>query len=417
MAERRKNNFLLLLTLCQKMNANAMLLYQYHKRYRKLLMCMFFRLWSVNNRMFYLSQMRKQLLLTSDMKCCRVWSFPRPQYEFEENFVNEHVGHMYWARNFRMSKNTFLFIVEICKNFMQPSKNYVRQPVIVEKRVAIALLWLATGNSFQSVGSMFGVHKATVQKFVNLFIDGILLLKNDFITFPRNGPELLKSIKTFLHKTKLPHVAGAIDGTHVEISKPQGESAVDYFSRKQKYTIVNQAVCDGNLLFLSIDAGFPGSVHDARMLENSWVYNAAVDREILASPTIVINDFVISPYLLADPAYPIVSWIMKPYAHGTKHLEQKTFNYELSRARCCIERAFGLLKGRWRILLKRIELSPMKASKLFVACCIPHNILQQRGEPESDEVVDDLITDDIHSITVGDGEKKRKFLASYIQQL
>ena len=115
---------------------------------------------------------------------------------------------------------------------MQPSKNYVRQPVIVEKRVAIALFWLATGNSFQSVGSMFGVHKATVQKFVNLFIDGILLLKNDFITFPRNGPELLKSIKTFLHKTKLPLVAGAIDGTHVEISKPQGESAVDYFSRK-----------------------------------------------------------------------------------------------------------------------------------------------------------------------------------------
>ena len=45
-------------------------------------------------------------------------------------------------------------------------------------------------------------------------------------------------------------MVGAIDGTHVEIIKPKGESAVDYFSRKQKYAIVNQAISDGNLFFL-----------------------------------------------------------------------------------------------------------------------------------------------------------------------
>ena len=37
---------------------------------------------------------------------------------------------------------------------------------------------------------------------------------------------------------------GAIDGIHIEIKKPEGDSGVDYFSRKQKYTIANQAICD-----------------------------------------------------------------------------------------------------------------------------------------------------------------------------
>ena len=41
---------------------------------------------------------------------------------------------------------------------------------------------------------------------------------------------------------------GAINGANIEIIKPKEESAVDYFTRKQKYTIDNQALCDGNLV-------------------------------------------------------------------------------------------------------------------------------------------------------------------------
>ena len=42
------------------------------------------------------------------------------------------------------------------------------EPVSTEKRVAIVLNWLSSGCSYNQVGQIFGVHKATVIKFVNI---------------------------------------------------------------------------------------------------------------------------------------------------------------------------------------------------------------------------------------------------------
>ena len=66
-----------------------------------------------------------------------------------------------------------------------------------------------------------------------------------------------------------------------EISKPfWSGSAVDHYSRKQKYTIVNQGVCDGNLMFLAVNSGFPGSIHDSRMFDHTWLAEALKNNEI-----------------------------------------------------------------------------------------------------------------------------------------
>ena len=51
-----------------------------------------------------------------------------------------------------MSKETFLNI-----GFMKPNLEYVREPIALVKRVDIAVNWLDTGNSYHSVGEMFGV--------------------------------------------------------------------------------------------------------------------------------------------------------------------------------------------------------------------------------------------------------------------
>lgn len=85
--------------------------------------------------------------------------------------------------------------------------------------------------------------------------------------------------------------------------------------------------------------------------------------------------------LLGDAAYPLMSWLMKPYSdHGQLTVEQQHFNYRLSRARMTVECAFGRLKGRWRCLLKQSELQLKTMPVVVTACCILHNLCEQHRD-------------------------------------
>ena len=54
-------------------------------------------------------------------------------------------------------------------------------------------------------------------------------------------------------------------------------------------------------------------------------------------------------FLAGDSGYPLLPWLMKPFCQNSElTVEQKTFNYRLSRARIVVENAFGRLKTCWR---------------------------------------------------------------------
>ena len=147
-----------------------------------------------------------------------------------------------------------------------------------------------------------------------------------------------------------------MDGTHVAILTPAVESKADYFSRKQKHTVNTQAVIGSNLEFLSVATGYPGSLHDARVLRNTEIFHRCENGQILTSPIDVIEGIKVRPLLIGDSAYPLSEWLIKPYRYNANLTpEQKLFNRRLSGARSTVERAFGLLKARWRCLLKRLD--------------------------------------------------------------
>ena len=72
-----------------------------------------------------------------------------------------------------------------------------------------------------------------------------------------------------------PQCAGVIDGTHIPILHPAGDSGSDYYNRKGFYSIIMQAVVDYGGKFLDIYIGWPGKVHDARVFANSSLYDMA----------------------------------------------------------------------------------------------------------------------------------------------
>ena len=175
--------------------------------------------------------------------------------------------------------------------------------------------------------------------------------------------------------------AGAIDGTHIPILAPSHNHA-DYINRKGYHSITMQTVVDCNYLFRDIVIGWPGSVHDARVLANSRLYQLGNEGKLFTGNVSEdISDTRISPFLLGDPAYPPLPWLMKGYIGKSNNCAaHRTFNYHLSRARMTVENTFGRWKGRFRRFLKRVDMKVENVAVSTLASCILHNLCELSHE-------------------------------------
>ena len=63
------------------------------------------------------------------------------------------------------------------------------------------------------------------------------------------------------------HSQKQLDGCHVRIKPPSGPDGHCYRNRKLFSSIVLQAVCDHQGRFIDTYVGWPGSVHDSRVLQ------------------------------------------------------------------------------------------------------------------------------------------------------
>ena len=197
---------------------------------------------------------------------------------------------------------------------------------------------------------------------------------------------------------------------HIKIKAPK-ESAVNYFSRYQQHDVAVQGIVDGRKIFMDIAAGFPGSLHDVRVLRNSSIYDRAEHGDVLAAPIHVIGGHEIQPYLVGDSAYPLSRWLQKPYPEGTRDPSEIQFNKQLSAARVKVECAFGIVKGRWRILSFIEEASVARVSKIIVACAVLHNFcILHRDEWDFHGGDDRDDGQNPNGDVIGDGEAIREIL-------
>ena len=134
-------------------------------------------------------------------------------------------------------------------------------------------------------------------------------------------------------------------------------------------------------MFFGYLHGWPGSVHDARVLAHSTFYKKANAGQLLSHTTKTICGASIPVFVIGDSAYPMLPWLMKPYNQpSVDSSEKRTYNHRISRGRIVVEIAFGRLKARWRRPLKRNDILIKNVPTVVSAAFVLHNICEIHGE-------------------------------------
>lgn len=307
-----------------------------------------------------------------------IWAFNRASQWWDSivpGFTNTQ-----WVENFRMSEETLEFLCTKLHPVMERQNTSYRLCVPLKKRVAIALWKLATGSEYRSISHLFGVSITTVCRCVQDFCAAAeMLLVPEQIRFP--SEERFKEMAVHIeNRWGLPHCVGAIDGSHIPIIAPQ-DYHTDYFNRKGWHSIILQGVVDGNGKFWNVFTGLPGSLHDARVLRLSTLWELANRGNLFPPHYRNIGAVRAGYYILGDSAYPLLDWLLKPF-HDTGRLtaQHHSFNHKFSRARVVVENAFGRLKGRWRCPLKRNDCDTQLVKSMVLTCCALHNLCEDHGE-------------------------------------
>ena len=143
------------------------------------------------------------------------------------------------------------------------------------------------------------------------------------MNLPFTEPEAGELVSGFHRVHDMPQCLGAVDGTHVEIKQPSSNS-MDYINRKGKHSINIQAVCDYKYRFMDVVVKWPGSTHNAQVLLNSHFKTGKIPA---LKKQIVEDEEPIPIFLLGDPAYPLLPFLMKDIQTVAAHLKNNTLGY------------------------------------------------------------------------------------------
>ncbi|CAF2520751.1 unnamed protein product [Rotaria sp. Silwood2] len=279
-----------------------------------------------------------------------------------------------FKNNFRVERSTFLKIVQLIGLYVEKKNTILREAIPVQKRIACALYTLGSTSELHTIANLFGIGKTTAALILHEFCHTLVnSLFHSFINFPSTNEEIQETMDDFLQKYGCPMCAGSLDGTHVSVEPLLG-AEVDYYNYKKYHSIIMLATVNSSLKFTYINIGAPGRCNDSSVYGRSSLARI-IENQIYANHYMIINNIRIQSHLIADSAFALHATLLKPYPQRSNMPHaHSVFNYRLSRWRSTVERAFGLLKTRFRCLHKKIEFDLSHTITIVQAATILHNI-------------------------------------------
>jgi len=183
-----------------------------------------------------------------------------------------------------------------------------------------------------------------------------------------------------------PNCLGSIDGKHCQIKCPQN-SGSSYFNYLKYFSLVLQGVADAEKKFITIEVGARGKQSDGGTFAASKLCKLLESNNLNIPPNQCLPGTNIETPLvfIGDEAYPLKHYLLRPFPSRNLDAIQENFNKRLSAARKCIECAFGIIRAKWRVLGKDIEVDSKRAAIIIKCICILHNLIRTKdGDSDLD---------------------------------
>ena len=258
-------------------------------------------------------------------------------------------------------------LVEMCRLSLL-SRIDRRTALTPEQKMLIFLDYVRSNTIQRSVGKELyaGVHQSTVCRVIKEVALAVNEHFHQFVNFPNENEKDLIA-KQFLGRDGLPGTYGIIDGSHIPIKRPPSGNVPAperFFNRKSRYSINMMLVCDHTYKIRYFSARYPGSVHDARIFNESSLKQNMLHQFDPERPR----------FILGDEAFPCSNVLLTPINRRRADTAAKqTFNRLVRKARWKVESCFGVMKSRFRVLLSEQRTS-LKVTRLVVkAVVILHN--------------------------------------------
>ncbi|XP_075684243.1 uncharacterized protein LOC142652483 [Rhinoderma darwinii] len=316
---------------------------------------------------------RRPMLQEGTRRRGRIWVHPlvaqRTSKGHFHTLYEELRSHPEKFRSFcRMSVATFdILLVQIRTGITYKDTN-MRRCISPEERLLVTLRFLATGNSYHSLHFEFLLGVSTISAIVTGTCV-VLWLRLKTTVMPQPTTDHWLSIASdFNTTTQFPNCIGALDGKHIRVKKPP-HSGSRFYNYKQFFSIVLLALSDSNYCFTIVHIGSYGSSADARIFRTSRMGHRLMCN-LLSVP--VPNHLPGSqgppvPYVIvADEGFGLTSQVMRPFARRGLDDRRRIFNYRLSRARRCVECAFGIMSSKWRVFLTTMQLTPQNVTRVVM---------------------------------------------------
>lgn len=314
---------------------------------------------------------------------------------------------------FRMNRRTFNIICDELSPVISKEDTMLRRAIPVSKRVAICLWRLATGEPLRVVSQTFGVGISTCHKIILEVCSAVkTVLMPKFLKWPDQvqTEEIKNRFFELTSGEGIPDVIGTMHTTQISIVAPK-KNVGDYFNKRHteknqrsSYSVAIQGIVNADGIFTDICIGLPGSMSDDQVLTKSTIYhrlnqiqrqnhnhdheNIFYDRQTIFHRQNQIQrqnynhqncnhrNQIQREVIVGGKEYPLLEWLMIPYAHQNLTWTQHMFNEKVREVRRFGVNAFGRLKGRWRCLQKRTEVKVEDLPVILGACCVLHNVCE-----------------------------------------